>query len=62
MATIDRPPTDKKPGKGGTAEVEQQLDQLIDAFEAVDWRCVDGMTTAEAAALGERLRAAEMRA
>jgi len=37
-------------------KVEQQLERLIDAFEDVDWRRVDGMTPAEAAALGERLR------
>jgi len=47
----------QRPGK--TAEVEQQLDNLIDSFEGVDWRRVDGVSTDEAAALGERLRNAE---
>jgi hypothetical protein len=42
-----------------TADVEQQLDQLIEGFERVDWRRVDGVSTSEAAALGERLRNAE---
>ena len=44
---------------GTTAEVEQQLDQLVESFERVDWRRVDGVSTSEAAALGERLRNAE---
>jgi hypothetical protein len=41
------------------AEVEQQLDRLIESFERVDWRRVNGVSTSEAAALGERLRNAE---
>lgn len=59
MATSDTRPTGKNPGKGRTTEVEQQLDRLVEAFEAVDWRRVDGISPAEAAALGERLRNAE---
>ncbi|MFY4815074.1 hypothetical protein ACOJIV_20615 [Haloarcula sp. AONF1] len=39
--------------------MEQQLDRLIESFERVDWRRVDGVSTPEAAALGERLRNAE---
>lgn len=59
MATSDTRPTGKNPAKGRTTEVEQQLDRLIESFERVDWRRVDGVSTPEAAALGERLRNAE---
>jgi len=41
--------------------VEQQLDRLVENFETVDWRDVDGLTVAEAAALGEKLKNARER-
>lgn len=39
----------------------EQLDDALDLLEAIEWSAVDGMTTAEAAALTERLRDARER-
>ena len=60
MATETTPAAGKSTGDAGMTDVGKQLDQLVAAFEAVDWRRVDGVSTAEAAALGEVLRAAEV--
>ena len=62
MATAATPSAGKNAGVEGTADVEQQLTNLVDAFERVDWRRVDDVSTAEAAALGEVLRGAEVEA
>lgn len=40
---------------GRTTEVEEQLEQLVAIFESVNWSDVEGLTVAEAAALGEKL-------
>lgn len=52
--------SDRDNSHGRTTEVEQQLERLVESFEAVNWSDVDGLTVAEAAALGERLRNAEV--
>jgi hypothetical protein len=59
MANATTSAAGKRAGGPDTTGVEQQLDQLIESFERVDWRRVDGVSTSEAAALGERLRNAE---
>ena len=59
MANATTSAAGKRADGPDTTDVEQQLDQLIESFEAVDWRRVDGVSTPEAAALGERLRNAE---
>jgi len=59
MASADTRPAGKNPGAGSDADVEQQLTDLVAAVEAIDWREVRGMSTAEAAALASRLAETE---
>jgi len=62
MAIADTRPPDKKSGEGTDADVEQQLTDLVALVERIDWREVDGISTAEAAALAARLADAEVSA
>lgn len=56
--TADTPGRDNSHGQ----TTEEQLEQLLTSFEAVDWAEVDGVTVAEAAALGAKLTNARLRA
>ena len=45
----------KNGGGPDTTETVAQLDQLLDQLEAIPWTDVDGLSTAEAAALADRV-------
>jgi len=53
--------SDRDNSHGRTAEVDEQLEQLVALFEAIDWSEVDGVTVAEAATLGQKLANARSR-
>ena len=55
MAANTTRDTGKSAGGPDTADVEQQLTELVDLMEAIDWTEVDGIATAEAATLACRL-------
>jgi hypothetical protein len=55
MAANTTRDTGKSAGGPDTTETVAQLDQLLDRLEAIAWRDVDGLTTAEAAAIAERV-------
>jgi hypothetical protein len=55
MAADTTQGTVKNGGGPDTADIEQQLSNLIDLLEAIDWRDVDGISTAEAATLTARV-------
>jgi len=55
MAANSTRDTGKSAGGPDTADVEQQLIDLVDLLEAIDWTAVDGIATAEAATLACRL-------
>ena len=57
--TVDT--SDRDNSHGRTAEVEQQLEELVELFEAINWSDVEGLTVAEAAALGQKLANARER-
>ncbi|WP_418280815.1 hypothetical protein [Halorubrum sp. DTA98] len=59
-ATRDSAPSRLESGEGQPTTIAQ-LDDVLDLLEGVDWSAVDGMTTAEAAALTERLTEARER-
>ena len=53
--------SDRDNSHGRTTEVEQQLEELVELFEEIDWSDVDGLTVAEAATLGQKLANARER-
>lgn len=55
MAANSTRDTGKSAGGPDTADVEQQLTDLVELLEAIDWTEVDGVATAEAATLACRI-------
>lgn len=53
--------SDRDNSHGRTTEVEQQLEELVDLFEEINWSDVEGLTVAEAATLGQKLANARQR-
>jgi hypothetical protein len=53
--------SDRDNSHGRTTEVEQQLGELVELFEEINWSDVEGLTVAEAATLGQKFANARQR-